>query len=142
MFTEKIYYRYYRAIPRGFRQYAKQEYGETFATRKAKRRNPPKKEVLNRIIREPQLYSRKYNRFDDFRISDIPADSHGGLTECHLEITDNGNNQTVIFIGRVKCSRKDNFCYKIGREMALKAAREEFNKWNGGWNGLTSRKQS
>jgi len=129
MFTEKVYYKYYRMIPKGWRQYAKDELADEKNFRRDSKKKVMKMADRNRIVREPILYLRNDHCFKGWMFADIPADARGGLTECYLEFTDTATNQTVIFVGRVKCSKSDTFCYKTGRDKALEAARDEYNKW-------------
>lgn len=61
-------------------------------------------------------YSRTLKRFY--------PESKGGETECHLVLRDG-----TEIVGVAQCSLKDNFCYRIGREIALGRALKKYADW-------------
>ena len=54
----------------------------------------------------------------------IPPTSKGGYVNCHVFDSDG----ILIASASANCSYSDNFCYKIGREIALGRAKKQLEK--------------
>ena len=75
---------------------------------------------------EPPLFSLyRYYRDND----KMTPNEKGGQTVCYIINADN----EIIAHGTATCSMSDNFCYRIGREIAYgracKAMTEEYERW-------------
>jgi hypothetical protein len=118
----KISFKYYRMIPKGWREYVRSESKDDWHAPKKKR-----KLWTGAQLKAPHIYEKKKG-FKEYPLIGVPPASTGGLTECTIELCD--ANTSTVFISRIRCSNKDIFCYKTGRELAEKAAREEMDKWS------------
>jgi hypothetical protein len=118
-----VNYKYYRIIPKGWREYVRSESKDDWHTCKKKR-----KSWTGKQLKAPHLFKRKTG-FVEYPLIGVPPAARGGLSECYLEIFDTETKSSVIFIGRVKCSNDDIFCYETGRDLSNQAAWNEYNKW-------------
>lgn len=53
----------------------------------------------------------------------------GGKTEVTIQVFDEHNDPVIKFVGVANCSLKDNFCYKLGREVATGRAKKQLENW-------------
>lgn len=53
----------------------------------------------------------------------------GGKTEVTIQVFDEHDDPVIKFVGVANCSMKDNFCYKLGREIALGRATKQLEQW-------------
>lgn len=121
MLEENINFKYYRMIPKGYREYVRRESSDSFYHRSGGKKS--RQSWSGTLLKSPHLYIRGKKRFESLLLCEVPPDPCGGMTECTIELRDNEANLSVVYMARIKCSNKDNFSYKIGREMALEAAR-------------------
>lgn len=125
MLQTRVYYKYYRNIPKDWRAYVR---SESMSDNYRNGKKCKGRAWTASILKAAHSYRRK-SGFEEYILIGVPPSSTGGVTECHIEVTDTVTNRTVIFVGRVKCSRKDVFSYIIGRGLALKEARESYDRW-------------
>ena len=119
MLVKKATFKYYRCIPKGFRDYVRHVAREDYMNRS----------VNGKILRTPHRY-RRQRGWTQGMLYDVPPAPKGGLTECYLEVYDDKNPEAkIVFVSSVKCSNKDTFSYSVGREMALRKAVAQFDVW-------------
>ena len=86
-------------------------------------RVPLTNELLPAKGRPNYLETKRYFRGDGFPNYPLNQPSaKGGITICRFTI--NGKEQAT----RAFCSHSDNFCYQIGREIALGRAKKQLEK--------------
>jgi hypothetical protein len=56
-------------------------------------------------------------------------ETKGGKTEVTIQVFDEHNDPVIKFVGVANCSLKDNFCYKLGREIAFGRALKQLDQW-------------
>lgn len=59
----------------------------------------------------------------EFRVRTVLS-ARGGYTECTIELVGDGFG----LIGRVKCSKDDNYCKAVGRRLSLEDALDGFGE--------------
>ena len=64
----------------------------------------------------------------DYSLVFYPA-TKGGKTEVTIQVFDEHGDPVTKFVGVANCSLKDNFCYKLGREIATGRAEKQLENW-------------
>lgn len=73
----------------------------------------------------PDQYLRPHRRGS----KDMIVYAKGGKTEVVITLFDEDGDPVKKFTAVSYCSLQDNFCYKIGREIALGRARKQMEYW-------------
>lgn len=77
---------------------------------------------------QPNIMVRWYRKDKDKRNWQV-AHEKGGKTEVAIDVFDEHGDPLARFVGVALCSMKDNFCYKLGREIAMGRAFKQFDEW-------------
>jgi len=75
--------------------------------------------------RPPEKYLKLYERGSKSMI----VSSRGGRTDATIMLFDEEDTIVKKFTASSYCSLSDNFCYKIGREIAMGRARKQMEVW-------------
>lgn len=65
----------------------------------------------------------------DHKESYFTPETKGGKTEVIIQVFDEHGDPLAKFVGVALCSMKDNFCYRIGREIAFGRALKQLDEW-------------